>query len=148
MIWLMHFFYIFLRHAILLWYDAIVVHWTKPKKYHSHFFFTVVFHCLLNLNSRLWFIFCFLNILLFDPFGEICSAETLNWTEPASTIPLDFDSSTGSIIARPRNILQSLGFCWKPETRPCLDMFSVYELLFMNFFNMFMSLWTFGFELF
>jgi hypothetical protein len=32
--------------------------------YHSHFF-SVVFHCLLNLNSRLWFIFCFLNILLF-----------------------------------------------------------------------------------
>jgi len=43
------------------------------------------------------------------PFGEIFSAETPNWTEPASTIPLDFDSSTGTIVARPRNIFQSLG---------------------------------------
>jgi hypothetical protein len=33
------------------------------------------------------------------PYGEIFSAETPNWTEPASTIPLDFDSSTGTIVA-------------------------------------------------
>ena len=41
----------------------------------------------------------------------ILSAETPNWRKQASPIPVDFDPTSNTLIARPRNIFQSFGLC-------------------------------------